>query len=103
MINWKLLSKILGTLLWAEGAFMSLGLLLAVCYQESDIMAFAIAVLATAVIGLVLRLLGRHATNALSRRDAYLLVSVVWVAFTAFGMLPFLLGGYILLIEELVI
>ena len=74
---------------------MSLGLLLAVCYQESDIMAFAIAVLATAVIGLVLRLLGRHATNALSRRDAYLLVSVVWVAFTAFGMLPFLLGGYI--------
>lgn len=95
MINWKLLSKILGTLLWAEGAFMSLGLLLAVCYQESDIMAFAIAVLATAVIGLVLRLLGRHATNALSRRDAYLLVSVVWVAFTAFGMLPFLLGGYI--------
>ena len=95
MINWKLLSKILGTLLWAEGAFMSLGLLLAVCYQESDIMAFAIAVLATAVIGLVLRLLGRHATNALSRRDAYLLVSIVWVAFTAFGMLPFLLGGYI--------
>jgi len=95
MINWKLLSKILGTLLWAEGAFMSLGLLLAVCYQESDIMAFAVAVLATAVIGLVLRLLGRHATNALSRRDAYLLVSVVWVAFTAFGMLPFLLGGYI--------
>ena len=95
MINWKLLSKILGTLLWAEGAFMSLGLLLAVCYQESDIMAFAVAVLATAVIGLVLRLLGHHATNALSRRDAYLLVSIVWVAFTAFGMLPFLLGGYI--------
>ena len=95
MINWKLISKILGTLIWAEGAFMSLGLLLALCYQESDIMAFAIAVALAALAGMGLRLLGRHATSALSRRDAYLLVSVVWVAFTAFGMLPFLIGGYL--------
>lgn len=95
MINWKLISKILGTLIWAEGAFMSLGLLLALCYQESDIMAFAIAVALAALAGMALRLLGRHATSALSRRDAYLLVSVVWVAFTAFGMLPFLIGGYL--------
>ena len=95
MINWKLISKILGTLIWAEGAFMSLGLLLALCYQESDIMAFAIAVALAALAGMGLRLLGRHATSALSRRDAYLLVSVVWLAFTAFGMLPFLIGGYL--------
>ncbi len=95
MINWKLISKILGTLIWAEGAFMSLGLLLALCYQESDIMAFAIAVALAALAGMALRLLGCHATSALSRRDAYLLVSVVWVAFTAFGMLPFLIGGYL--------
>ena len=74
---------------------MSLGLLLALCYQESDIMAFAIAVALAALAGMALRLLGRHATSALSRRDAYLLVSVVWVAFTAFGMLPFLIGGYL--------
>ncbi len=95
MFNWRLIFKILGTLLWFEAAFMSLSLVLALYHQESDIMAFALTVGITALAGTVLRLLGRQSTNALSRRDAYLLVSVVWIAFTAFGMLPFLIGGFI--------
>ena len=49
----------------------------------------------TLLVGTALRLTGRHATNTLSRRDAYLLVTIVWIAFAAFGMLPFLIGGYI--------
>ena len=95
MLNNRLIFKILGTLLWVEAAFMSLGLVLAICHMESDIMPFAVTVAITLAAGTGLRLLGRHASNALSRRDAYLLVSVVWIAFAAFGMLPFLLGGYI--------
>jgi len=95
MFNWRLIFKILGTLLWIEAAFMSLSLVLALYHQESDIMAFALTVGITALAGTVLRLLGRQSTNTLSRRDAYLLVSVVWIAFTTFGMLPFLIGGFI--------
>ena len=95
MFNWRLIFKVLGTLLWVEAAFMSLGLILALFHQESDIMPFVVTVTATAAAGTGLRLSGRHATNALSRRDAYLLVSIVWIAFAAFGMLPFLIGGYI--------
>ena len=95
MLNNRLIFKILGTLLWVEAAFMSLGLVLAICHMESDIMPFAVTVAITLAVGTGLRLLGRHASSALSRRDAYLLVSVVWIAFAAFGMLPFLLGGYI--------
>ena len=74
---------------------MSLGLILALLYMESDAMAFALTVGITILVGTVLRLTGRHATNTLSRRDAYLLVTVVWIAFAIFGMLPFLIGGYI--------
>ena len=74
---------------------MSLSLVLALYHQESDIMAFALTMGITALAGTVLRLLGRQSTDALSRRDAYLLVSVVWIAFTTFGMLPFLIGGFI--------
>lgn len=55
----------------------------------------AITVGASTLAAIVLRLLGRGATNALSRRDAYLLVTIVWIAFATFGSLPFLLGGYI--------
>ena len=95
MFNSRLIFKILGTLLWLEAAFMAIGLMLAICYRESDIMAFALTVAITALSGTGLRLLGRNATSSLSRRDAYLLVSIVWIAFTAFGMLPFLIGGYI--------
>ena len=95
MFNRRLICKIMGTLLWVEAAFMSLCLVLALCYRESDIVPFAVTVAVTALAGLVFRLLGRHATSALSRRDAYLLVSAVWITFAAFGMLPFLIGGYI--------
>ena len=95
MLNKRLICKILGTLLCIEAAFMSLGLILALLYMESDAMAFALTVGITILVGTVLRLTGRHATNTLSRRDAYLLVTIVWIAFAIFGMLPFLIGGYI--------
>ena len=95
MFNKLLICKILGTLLWIEAAFMSLGLILAICHMESDIIAFAVTVGVALLVGTALRLLGRHATNTLGRRDAYLLVTIVWIAFAAFGMLPFLIGGYI--------
>ncbi len=95
MLNKRLICKILGTLLWIEAAFMSLGLILALLYMESDAMAFALTMGITILFGTVLRLTGRHATNTLGRRDAYLLVTIVWIAFAIFGMLPFLIGGYI--------
>lgn len=95
MLNKRLIFKILGTLLWIEGAFMTLCLIMALCYGESDILPFAITIIATLIVGTALRLSGRHASSALSRRDAYLLVTVVWIAFAVFGSLPFLIGGYI--------
>ncbi len=95
MFNWRLIFKILGTLLWIEAAFMSLSLILALYHKESDINAFTFTIAITAMAGMVMRIIGRHSTSALSRRDAYLLVSIVWVVFAAFGMLPFLIGGYI--------
>ena len=39
--------------------------------------------------------MGHRADNTLSRRDSYLLVTVTWVVFSLFGMLPFLVSGYI--------
>ncbi|MBR5169413.1 MAG: TrkH family potassium uptake protein [Muribaculaceae bacterium] len=95
MINTKLIFKILGALLNIEAAFMTLCLLVSLWCREPDWMPLTITIGVTVAVAVLLRLLGRGATNALSRRDAYLLVSVVWIAFAAFGSLPFLLGGYI--------
>ncbi|MBQ9556561.1 MAG: TrkH family potassium uptake protein [Muribaculaceae bacterium] len=95
MFSWKLIFKILGSLLWIEAAFMSVCLLMSLCYQEDDMVPFSLAILATLVTAFLLQRQGHHASNTLTRRDTYLLVSLTWIAFTVFGMLPFLIGGYI--------
>ena len=94
-MNAKLIFKILGSLLNIEAAFMTVCLIVSLCYQEADVVPLALTVGITVLVALVLRFLGRGASNALSRHDAYLLVTIVWIAFAAFGALPFLLGGYI--------
>lgn len=68
---------------------------IAIGYQEEDILPFASSAVITMLGGFLLKYFGRDAKNKLSRRDAYLLVSLLWVVFSLFGTLPFLAGGYI--------
>ena len=65
MINFKLIAKILGTLLFLEAMFMAVCLIVSLCYQEGDMVPLAVTVGATLLAALVLWLLGRGATNAL--------------------------------------
>lgn len=95
MINFKIIYKILGSLLFIEASFMLWCLVMALVYEEDDIPTFSISILATAFAGFMLRYMGRNAENRLSRRDSFLVVTLVWVVFSAFGTLPFLLGGYL--------
>lgn len=95
MINLKVIYKIIGSLLFIEAALMSVCLIMAMAYGEDDMYAFLYAVAITAACGAVLRYMGRNSGNMLSRRDAYLVVSLAWVLFSLFGTLPFVTGGYI--------
>ncbi|MDD7272716.1 MAG: TrkH family potassium uptake protein [Prevotella sp.] len=95
MLNLRLISKILGSLLWMEAMLLLLCLFVAVFYQGSDVLAFGWSVALTIAAGCVFRLLGLHAHNNLGRRDAYFVVAVLWVLFSLFGTLPFLLHGSI--------
>ena len=95
MINLKLISKILGSLLFLEAGLMLMCLLMASYFKEDDVMAFRISVIVTLLFGVVLKYAGGHADNALGRRDAYLVVTLSWTVFSLFGTLPFLISGYI--------
>ena len=95
MVNFRIISKIIGSLLFIEAFFMSWCTLMAIFFHEDDQMAFLMSMLVTFGCGFVFLFLGRNAENALSRRDAYLLVTSVWVIFSLFGMLPFLIHGSI--------
>lgn len=95
MLNLKLIYKIIGSLLFIEASLMFWCLLLALYYQQDDVVPFLVSMTLTLMGGAVLRLMGRKATNSLGRRDAYLVVTLAWIIFSLFGSLPFIIGGYL--------
>lgn len=95
MINKKLIYKIIGSLLFIEAMLLLVCLGVALCYEESDILPFSCSVAISAGCGIMMRYMGRGCDNTLSRRDAYLVVTLTWVVFSLVGTLPFLVGGYI--------
>ena len=64
-------------------------------YREDDLLSFLQSAGITACAGFLLLLIGQGAEKRLGRRDGYVIVSVAWVAFSLFGMLPFYLSNYI--------
>lgn len=95
MVNFPLIYKIIGSLLFLLGTMLAICVAISLCYGEDDMLPFLTATLLTVSAGFVFKYMGRNATNNLSRRDSYFLVTASWVIFTFFGMQPFLIGGYI--------
>lgn len=95
MINKQLVYKVLGALLFIEAFMLLLCLAMSIYYHEDDTLAIISTILLISATGLVLRFKGSKATNSMSRRDAYLLVTLTWTIFSMFGALPFTLSGYV--------
>lgn len=95
MINFKTIYKVLGTLLYIEAVLMVCCLGVTFYYREDDTFTFLTSVFITILAAILLKFLGRDSNNNLTRRDAYLVVTMSWMAFSLFGALPFLIGGYI--------
>ncbi|MBR1683194.1 MAG: TrkH family potassium uptake protein [Bacteroidaceae bacterium] len=95
MINWKIIWKIIGQLLCLEAGLMLGCLVMSLCYGEDDAWAFGISVVTTFLTGGALHYVGHGATNAMSRRDALLVVAIVWLIFSLFGSFPFYLSGHL--------
>ena len=95
MVNFRIISKIIGSLLFIEGLFMGWCALLSFAYHEDDLMAFLVSLLLTFGSGFFFLYLGRDADNSLNRRDAYVVVTAAWAVFSFFGMFPFLIHGCI--------
>ena len=95
MVNFRIISKIIGSLLFIEAFFMAWCVVIAFSFHEDDQMAFLMSMLVTFGSGFFFFLLGKDAENFLNRHDAFLLVTAVWLVFSLFGMLPFLIHGCI--------
>ena len=95
MVNFRIISKIIGSLLFIEALFMGWCLAIAFSQHEDDVLAFLLSMLLTFGFGFLFLFLGKGAVNSLSRRDAYVVVTAVWIIFSIFGMFPFLIHGSI--------
>ena len=95
MINHQLICKVLGQLLFLEAVLLMVSLGVSIGYQEDDVFAFLVTIFITIGAGLALKWRGHNADNSMSRRDAYLVVTLAWIVFSFFGTFPFLISGYI--------
>ena len=95
MLNYNIIYKVIGTLLFIEAAMMAWCMGLSVYLGEDDSLAFLVSVALTVLGGIGFKFLGRDSENSLGRREAYLLVTLTWIIFSLFGSLPFLISGYI--------
>lgn len=95
MINWRIIWKIIGQLLFIEAALLAGCVLMSFLYGEDDTQAFCIAVAATMVGACVMQYIGRTAGNIMARRESFLVVTLSWTIFSFFGAIPFLASGYL--------
>ena len=91
-INIPMLARVIGWLLLIETAFMSIPLATSIIDSCTDTMSFVISMVITGVSGLLMTLI-RPGSREMGRREAIVLTASVWVVFSLFGMLPFLLSG----------
>ena len=91
-MNWKLILRILGILLFIEAGMLLFCAGVGFFYQEKFLY-FVWSALIALLFGTVGQLAGRHWSGRMGRRDCYMVVTLAWLVFSLVGMLPFLLSG----------
>ena len=92
--NWQQVIRILGVLLMTEALFMVIATIVAYIYKGDDLIAIIESAVITFGAGLSGVLIGGSNTKHIGTREGYLVVGLVWIVFSLFGMLPFRLSHY---------
>lgn len=84
--------SIFGILLIMEGLMLALTSIVSVIYAEDDFWAISTSALMAFALGSALKLAGNRSNEKhLTRGDSFLIVALIWVLFSAIGMMPFIL------------
>ena len=93
--NTRMVFRTMGALLLIEAVFMTLALGISLWYGEADSGIFLLSTIITLAAGLIGLLVGRRAESRMGEREGYVIVAMVWVVFSAFGLLPYYLSGQV--------
>lgn len=91
-INFPMLLRVIGWLMMIEAVFMLFPMAVCLYYGECDYKAFAISAIITAVTGISMTYFIRPIRTQMAKREGFLLTALVWIVFSIFGMLPFILS-----------
>lgn len=93
-INWMMLAKVIGWLLMIESGFMAIPCVVSFAWGETDGWIFATFTMLTFFTGYVLNHFLHPERRTMAKREGFLLTALVWIVFSLFGMLPFLLCSH---------
>ncbi|PLX14227.1 MAG: potassium transporter [Marinilabiliales bacterium] len=85
----------MGLLLLIEGFFIGVSSLVSLYYGEYDFNSLILTSAICILCGISLILLTNKAEKNIGKRDGYIIVSLVWIIFSIFGALPFVISGAI--------
>ena len=93
--NTRMVFRTMGALLLIEAVFMAMALGVSLWYNEADNDVFLLSTIITLLAGVIGLLVGRRAESRMGEREGYVIVAMVWVVFSAFGLLPYYLSGQV--------
>ena len=96
MLNVRFIVKMLGVMFILETFFMLAATVVAFLYRGSDVYPLLISSGILFGTGFLFYSMGFKANeHSAGRREGMLIVTLTWILFSLFGMLPFYIGGYI--------
>ena len=93
-MNYRMIARILGYILWFEAAFLLVPVITALVYGEGIVLSFLFAMAACLIVGFLLQLF-RPKSSTLRARDGFVVVSLSWIVISIFGALPLFVSGIV--------
>jgi trk system potassium uptake protein TrkH len=94
-MNIKIILRVLGLLLIVEGLFMLVSMGVALRFGDGDAPAFLYSSLICIFPGVLISSLTSSNTKNITKREGFMIVTLVWLVFSFFGSLPYLFSGAI--------
>lgn len=91
MVNRKIIINTLGLLLIFESFFMVFPVIISLFYRENDIYTNLLSAVITFFAGYIIYYFTKKADKDIGVKEGYIIVTLVWIVFSAFGALPFYL------------
>ena len=95
MINFRLIARAFSLVLIVEGLFMLVSAGVSLLYHEHAASSFFYSALISIVTGVLVFTPLRNEERIFGNREGYIIVTGIWLIFSIFGTLPFLISGSI--------